>query len=213
MITENDPRQINYRHMAHNMTISGIAVIGFGVWSILRAILYFVFHHIDFIAVFDIELAKMLDVAGHYTHTAANVIVLLFFISFLVIELLLRFYVGRSAMIDAAAKKKKSIIYIILALFMGFGLVTDFFTEISKFFSNDLSERIVYEVMASVVIDLTSGFAFLVLALSSIAARIYRKKLRDEGKMVHIDKTEDGHAKRFSLLRNILRCVFGGIFS
>ncbi|MBQ8942173.1 MAG: hypothetical protein IJ062_10095 [Firmicutes bacterium] len=187
MITENDLYQIKYRRMAHNMSVSGAAVIAFGAWSILRSILYFIFHHIDFITVFDKESAKMLETLGNHIYGALNAAILLFFVAFLVIDLLLRYYVGRSAITDAKASKKKTVLYIILALIMGFGLVTDSVSDIVSHFSDDISEKIVYEVMTSAVIDLTSGFAFLELALSSIAARMYRKKLKAEGKMIHTD--------------------------
>lgn len=188
MITENDPLQVKYRRMMYNMTISGIAVIGFGAWSLLRMVMYFVFHHVDFVGMVDRQLADELDALGFHSHGIVNVVVLLIFMSFLVLDLILRCYIGRSAITDAAAKKKKTVVYIIFAFVMGAILISGCVTQVgATYFSEKLSERVVYELTTSAVIDFTSGFAFLELAVSSVAARIYRKKLKDCGSMIFVD--------------------------
>ena len=183
MAAENDPRQIKYRLMTHNMTISATAVIAFGAWSILRSVLYFTLHHVDFVAMMDAEFSDNLSQLGENAHTATNIVAYCVFLSFLIFDLLLRLYVGRSAITDAKMRKKKTVLYIIIAIFMGISLVSGFISEVAVSFSDDITERIFSELMASSVIDLTSGFACLELAFSAIAARGYRKKLRAEGKM------------------------------
>ena len=62
MVIETDPKQVRYRKMANNMTVSGMAVIAFGVWSVLRAILYFVLHHVDLVKLIRDEIGEVTDI-------------------------------------------------------------------------------------------------------------------------------------------------------
>ena len=181
MVIENDPKQVRYRRMASNMTISGTAVIVFGIWSVLRSILYFSLHHVDLIELVGDEIEDLTEAEHGFLNNYAFLIVL----AFLIMELIVRIYVGRSAATDAAAKKKKSPVYIALAAFMGWMFITGFISETVLTFSDSVSDRIIHELTASAVIDAMSGFAFLELAVSSVAARILRKKMLGEGKMIH----------------------------
>ena len=181
MVIENDPKQVRYRKMANNMTVSGMAVIAFGVWSVLRAILYFVLHHVDLVKLVRDEIGEVTDIE----YTFLNNFIFLLVLGFLVTELIARIYVGRSAAADAAARKKKSPVYIFLTIIMGWLCISGFISQIALTFSDDMTERVIEELEASAIMDAISGFALLELAVSSVAARILRKKLRSEGKMIH----------------------------
>lgn len=180
MTLENDPRQIKYRQMISNMNISGTAVIVFGVWSVLRAILYFVLHRVDLAALLVDGIEEMTNIE----HTFMNDFTFLVFQSILVADLAVRVYVGRSAVADAAGRKK-SPFYIFLAFVMGWGLASGFVSEVALSFSDDATEKLMHEMTASAVIDLISCFAFFELGVSSVVARMLRKKLKSDGKMIH----------------------------
>ena len=68
---------------------------------------------------------------------------------------------------------------------MGWLCISGFISQIALTFSDDMTERVIEELEASAIMDAISGFALLELAVSSVAARILRKKLRSEGKMIH----------------------------
>lgn len=120
--------------------ISGIATIVFGVWGIIKTILFMVLdpYRID---------GFTIDIKAMYLQFIIWVIV------YVVIDLFLRVFVGLSARAESKGKKT-SILYLIFA---GILIIVSLFWIIRTFLL--IKEIDLMDILASVIIDLISLFA------------------------------------------------------
>lgn len=153
-----------------NLICSGLAVIAFGFWSIVRALLFIVFNReqLKALAAGQIpseELIISLD-------TVMLISYILVFI-FLLIELSLRLYIGRAS-ISVGNGKHKSRKYIVLSVL--FLVYSVFCLYIS--FSN---EEPVLNRISAVIIETSSNIAFIEVIYSSLAIRRYSRSGAEQG--------------------------------
>lgn len=186
MPVENDPKQIQYRRCVRNVVISGAAVILFGVWSVVKAAFYFSLNRVDLISLLDLEVASLMNEADIQLYSFMNLLCLLIVLFFLGIDIPIRLYVTYSAVTDARGIKKKSFIYIVLAVIMGIGMITGVVQGIRTSASSEIPEQLSRGMATSAAINLTSFLALFVLTVSSIRLRVLRGKLKEEGKQTHI---------------------------
>lgn len=186
MAVENDPKQILYRRCARNMVISGGALILFGVWSVVKAAFYFSLNRVDFLSLADPEYSISLAQQGDQVYSTENFIFLLIILILLGIDIPIRFYIGHSAVRDARGIKKKSVVYIVLAILMGIRMIMEAARGFFRFSSSEIPEEVARGVTTSAVINLTSIMALFVLIVSSIRLRTLRRKMKEEGKQIHI---------------------------
>ena len=188
MNTANDPKQIKLRKYENILAISGVAVIAFGVWTIIKSAFYLLLQPFDIeifippeqLAEMEAEMGPNVDIL-----TSGVIVGAIFFILFL--DLLLRFYIGRSAYADGRARKRKRVIYVIVAIIMAVAFANGIWVTVSNLFfgePTEQSEGVEYMrgVFTSVLLDMTSLLALIELIVSAIQVRRLRKELGIEVK-------------------------------
>ena len=188
MNTANDPKQIKLRKYENILAISGVAVIAFGVWTIIKSAFYLLLQPFDIeifippeqLAEMEAEMGPNVDIL-----TSGVIVGAIFFILFL--DLLLRFYIGRSAYADGRARKRKRVIYVIVAIIMAVAFANGIWATVSNLFigePTEQSEGVEYMrgVFTSVLLDMTSLLALIELIVSAIQVRRLRKELGIEVK-------------------------------
>ena len=122
MQTGTDPRLVKLRKNESLLVISGFGVIAFGLWSIIRAAIYYFLNPLDLLDYLEAsELAEIMamgreDGVEFITENLATIVTVFIFIA-LAIDLIFRVYVGMSARRDGR-RLKKSILYIIVVWIM-----------------------------------------------------------------------------------------------
>ena len=188
MNTANDPKQIKLRKYENILAISGVAVIAFGVWTIIKSAFYLLLQPFDIeifippeqLAEMEAEMGPNVDIL-----TSGVIVGAIFFILFL--DLLLRFYIGKSAYADGRARKRKRVIYVIVAIIMAVAFANGIWVTVSNLFigePTEQSEGVEYMrgVLTSVLLDMTSLLALIELIVSAIQVRRLRKELGIEVK-------------------------------
>lgn len=188
MNTANDPKQIKLRKYENILAISGVAVIAFGVWTIIKSAFYLLLQPFDIeifippeqLAEMEAEMGPNVDIL-----TSGVIVGAIFFILFL--DLLLRFYIGKSAYADGRARKRKRVIYVIVAIIMAVAFANGIWATVSNLFigePTEQSEGVEYMrgVFTSVLLDMTSLLALIELIVSAIQVRRLRKELGIEVK-------------------------------
>lgn len=195
MQTGTDPRLVKLRKYESILVISGFGVIAFGLWSIIRAAIYYFLNPLDLLNYLDeSELAEIMamgqeDGVEFITENLATIVTVFIFIG-LAIDLLFRVYVGLSARRDGR-RLKKSVLYIIIVWIMAIimfssicATIDDFITPIINAFSENADEA--FEETArngdqaasvSIIVDITSFLVLLEVGICSIMVRRLRKQL------------------------------------
>lgn len=145
---------------------SGLAMIIFGIWSIVRTILMRFIdpdHFKDYISVFD----------GTQDVEYINIVFALLLIA-LLIDLSIRVYIGVCAMQEGQGKLKNSITYVIIALIVLFAAIGSDFVDIITHFTND--DKYTLEIFLTTIIDISIHIATLEVIVSAIKIRILIKE-------------------------------------
>ena len=175
----NDPRQIQLRRCEYNLANSGVALIAFGVWELLRAVFYTILQDVD-VTVFigSQEVNRLVAELGDTALFLMKTVFLFVIVFFLLINLLLRWLIGRAAVKDAQGKKK-SPVYIAASALLGVGMFIPYI-RILIGAANEVTEStaLMNKISSSVFIDLTSGFILLLLVIYAIRTRRLRKQLK-----------------------------------
>ena len=145
-----------------NLGISGAAVIVFGVWTIVKILIYFFASTEDFFSLFG--AMQILD-------PAERAITITIFIVLVLIDLGLRLFIGLSARAESKGKKK-SVVYLIFAALMILGSVF-----LNVFFASDLFTGSILDGIISIILECTSVLAFVEVIVSSVGIRRTIKKL------------------------------------
>lgn len=82
----------------NNLVISGIGVIMLGIWTVVRMVLYSLLHMEEFTALMPETVPRILFIAITYVVIAV----------ILAVILLVRFYIGRSAMAEGRGERRNS---------------------------------------------------------------------------------------------------------
>ena len=172
-------KEIKLRKYEHSMVVSGGGVIIFGVWSVVKAILFFIVSPAEqFQSIYSDEDAQELYDIG-FSNTDASLFIFVAILIILIVDLLLRFYVGRSAILVGRRMRKKEIMYIVIAIFLGLVLFAGFFARI--LFAQDYIAGVKTTAWStgnvSSIVDLTSLLALIELIVSSFKVRRLRKEL------------------------------------
>lgn len=152
------------RKLQNNLLISGYAVIAFGLWSILKAVFYVFLKPEYFDDMFEwAELAEF----GELGRKVAYFII--FFA--LVVDTLLRLFVGRRAIKESKGKKVSAFYLLVTAVLMAFSA-----GSLVTLFSPDNYSFSITDTIVSGVVELTALFIFCDLFYSSVTVRKLRKK-------------------------------------
>jgi len=167
---QGDPAAIRLRRYRNTMTVSGMGTIAFGIWSIIKTMMYFLFDPAD--------IQKLFADTGAEQWKVFSIIIVFFLLA---VDLSLRCFVGLSAAAEGKGKKRGNL-YVIVAMFMTlfsiFSMVSSFIPS-TYFFS--MTDRII-----TIIVEFTSLMAMLELIISAIIVKRqtrtkqpdYRKGLR-----------------------------------
>lgn len=178
----NELNQIRLRKYQNRLTVSGTAVIAFGVWGIIRAALFFLTQSVDIIKALGIEHeVKKLEgeLPGVDIRFISSGIFLGFVFLIMALDVLLRYYIGRSAILEGRGLKKKSIVYIVIAVIMIIILIIGFIPDSAIGIQVDASGsyNIINTALTTRLLDLSSLLALLETVISAIRVRQLRDKL------------------------------------
>lgn len=153
------------RKQQSTLICSGIAIILFGVWSIIRIILMFYFDADHLYNLFDIDYS-------FYGESVKKLVVIMVLI-LLFLDLIARTYIGLAAIKEGSGELSKRITYIVVAVVcMAIAVTTDV-TSIVSFFIEDKD----YDALISAIVDISIHIATVELVVAAIKARIISKKL------------------------------------
>lgn len=155
------------RKQQNILGISGLAVIAFGLWSLLKMIVFAIATPGGFSEVIGIGTVETDGELGLSVYVIAAVIALL-------VDFAVRFLIGFSARAESKGKKK-SIFYLLAAGFLVLLSVMSIITTFTTLFVSSLLGGVV-----AIIVELTSLFAYLEVIISSVKCRKLRKKLAAE---------------------------------
>ena len=164
------------RHQQYILFYSGIAVLVFGMWSVTKLVIHMVIHPVDWAA--EVEQTLLVRTHPHLINVMTNI----FVISGFIISILVRLYLCRSAMKDAAGKKKM-FIYLFVAAFlflMNVNANIHFIKDLLEGTVDPSAYLLSEQTVTSTIIELTSNIALLLLVFSGVRVRILRKKLEKQ---------------------------------
>ncbi|WP_405357361.1 hypothetical protein [Ruminococcus sp.] len=144
------------RRYQNLLTVSGLGVIIFGLWSVLKTILLLFMK--------EGILSEIPD------DTFVRVMFFLILGGILLIDVLIRLYVGLSARAEGFGKKK-GYGYVVIAILMALASLTSL---VLIFF--DSNEQSIWELIVSVIVEATS----LVVTIELLVAAFTVKKLKKE---------------------------------
>lgn len=152
-------KDADIRKQETTLICSGWAMIFFGIWSIIRMVLLRFIdpdHFIDFLGDIDYQLDSSL----------LNLILLLFII-LLFFDLLLRMYIGFSAIKEGHGKLKKRYTYVIIAIIC---FVISIGSDVASVITL-IDDDVTFEYVLSTIIDISIQFATLEVIIASIRLR------------------------------------------
>lgn len=159
------------RHQT-TLVCSGLAVIAFGLWSIVRAFLVLFFNMASVRAAAASQMPAEgveLPLDTIITVTCIVIFVVLF------LDLVIRSYVGFSAIAEGNGKKKRIHYIVYSILFLVFSLGGQLMLFISS-----AREELTVSVVISLLIEISSNIAFVEIIRSSLAIRRYAR-MTDRG--------------------------------
>ena len=149
-------KEVKMRRYQNLLTVSGLGVIVFGLWSVLKTILLLFF--------------KKELLANVPDDTLFRVILFIIIGLILLIDFLIRLYVGLSARTEGFGKKK-GYAYIVFAVILALLSLTSL---VMIFFDSTITS--ITELVVSVIVEATS----LVVVIELLVAAFTVKKLQKE---------------------------------
>lgn len=154
----------------HQTTLicSGVAVIAFGLWSIVRSFLWLFFDNALIQNMIDEEARS-----GILAEISADKILTAFYIAIAVLvflDLCLRIYVGLSAVSEGRGKHRRITYVILSCLFLAVSLYSDLSLLISY-----MPDALTLETVASFIVEFSSLIAFVEIIRASLRIRKYNR--------------------------------------
>ncbi len=158
-------KEVKLRRYQNLLTISGLGVIAFSLWSIMKSFLFIFLRNEVFT-----EALKMKNVPDDFRVRA---ILYSIFGSIILFDFLLRLYVGLSARAEGFGKKK-GYAYIVVAFLIA---IASLFSIVMIFFDIRFTGvTSLMELIVSIIVEITSA----VVMIELIAAAFTVKKLNRE---------------------------------
>lgn len=152
----------------HQTTLicSGLAVIAFGLWSVVRSFLLF-FFNLSFIRAAATEMV----LAEHPELSVDLVLVVSAILAILMLgaDLIFRLFVGLSALAEGGGKRKRIVYVVLSALYLVFSLCSDASIVLAEL------DALTMETVTAVFVDFSSCIAFYEVIRSSLAIRRYER--------------------------------------
>ncbi len=164
------------RKYEYTMVISGAGVIAFGVWSVIKAVIVVISNSLGIFGEFYSEKDMMqLNELG-ITEQGASLLVAVIVFLLLIIDLLMRLYIGLRAVAEARRLRKTRSAYIVLAVIMGLFLLIGLILRPFQYAQGTYEDDILDSAFASGIADMTSLLAITELVISAVMVRRLRKK-------------------------------------
>lgn len=177
MQANNDTRQIQIRKYENALIISGMGVIAFGLWSIVKTAAYFVF---DPANVQKAVQAFNIEESADYTSAIGPIVLVGIFFA-LVFDLMLRVYVGRSAIRQARGRGNR-IFSVIVAIILALLLINEMVYRIWMMLMGESISTSLDGILVSWIIDMTSFLAMVEVIYSSIRLQRLRREAESQQK-------------------------------
>lgn len=152
------------RKYQNTLVVAGNGVILFGLWNIVKCIMMFLFTDDRIWAAIEELEIEVADSRLIYYILIVIVSILL------LVEMILRVYVGRSAIKEGKGKQGKKG-YLIVAVVFGIALLAN---DVATFWAMSL-ETLELDTIMSAIVDLTSCYAVFDLVYSAIRLRLWQK--------------------------------------
>ena len=179
MNNQNGIEQAKLRKYEHTLAISGVGVMAFGIWSVIKAAIYYILVPVKEVGRAFYDMTMLPDEAAVFSDKSYGYLAISGIMLFLLIDLLLRLYIGRAAFQDGRKIRRRRITYVIAAMFVTVGAIASPILEFFAFGSDTASEwnQMVDTGSVSVIIELTSLLVLIELIVSAIMVRKLRKRL------------------------------------
>ena len=171
--------EIKLRKYEHALVISGVGVIAFGVWSVIKAAIYFILFPLEQLKVADMskEIGQLQSIG--LTDRELGYMLAAAILFAMLLDCSLRLYIGRSALMDGRRLKKKRFTYVVIAMFIAAGLITNIMTRCLRMGSPEETawSNVIASANVSVFVDITSVLALVEMIIAAIMVRRLRKEI------------------------------------
>lgn len=151
--------EVEIRRRRQTLYYSGRAFIIFGVWSVIKIFVGLYLDPIDWV-----QLFGQLDVDISGVEQEFNLILYLTMGIFASIAILLRLYIGLSAIGEGKGKKKR-IFYVIFAVVYFFVILLSYIP------SSDDADYLIGSILTTVILDVTSLISLVAIIINSYKLR------------------------------------------
>lgn len=159
--------QRELRKYENSLSVSGLVVILFGLWSVLKLGLRLVFSTLGLMNTAEDTIVDP-EIQKGFLYLAIAILTVL------ILELGLRLYIGLTARAESRGKKK-TVVYLIVAVLLAAYSVYSLVALIRSFAAVDF-----FESLVSVLVELSGLFALAELIFSAIKVKQIRKKMEEE---------------------------------
>ena len=187
----NEPNDIKIRKYRDTLVTGGLAIIGFGIWTVIKSILEaftILQPMIGNIDVKDLNKLQAEQVKAMIEDNSLFYILLFMILAFLAVDLAVRVYVGLSARAVGLQKKKRNgkersgivwlIFGVLLAAFGVYSLVVTLVTS-----SESLKVYTIMYYVISLFVDTTSIIVTVELIITGFRLRGLVKKQKESGEV------------------------------
>lgn len=157
--------EVKLRRYRNLLVISGTGVIAFGVWSVVKAILFMT------LTPDPLQLSEMTDVSA-FELPFVKMMIYIVLAVILAVDLSLRLYIGLSARAEGNGKKKR-IVYVVVAAII---LLLSLWSIITSFHLSEYDSLL--DMIVSFFVELTSAAAFFEVIYASCMVRRLQKKAK-----------------------------------
>ena len=184
---KNNPDDIKIRKFRDTLVTGGYALIGFGVWTVIRSVLEISQESGDFITMMTYEGftdAEVTSLGEMLTKNPQTIVILITILVFLVADLAIRIYVGLSARAIGLQKKNKhgkeknGIVWLIFGFLLAIIGAYSLYTTLLDAEATLRVHSVIYFVV-QVFVDATSLFITVELVITAIRLRCLLKKQND----------------------------------
>ena len=189
----NEIQQIKLRKYEHRLTISGVGVILFGAWNIIKAVIVFLVAPMERMSELITDDMRQLVNGIGISESVVTVLIVVFIFLGMLVTLAIRIYIGRAAIQDGRHIRRRRPFFIIWAFLVGIVLILNIAFGIANTAGPIMGEQMMPEQMTmspeqmamasswmkasdvSVFVDATSLFCVVELIIAAITVRRLRR--------------------------------------
>ena len=164
---KNDKLDIRYRRISNSLVVSGLGVIFFGLWSVIKVFAEMALGELD---LFGFLMSDLEDT------WQMRLMMYAVFVAVIAFVVLLHYYIGLCA-IRVGTGKKNRYLYLILAVFL---LALDIFGFLPYFKAAEMPQNQVDVTIASLFVDIANCAAVINLIMSSIIYYSLKKTVGED---------------------------------